>query len=457
MARTTMAFFGFARAMYQWLGVAAVVAVASCNASEAPSGPATNERAQAVIGAELSTNDPAVVALVANGGRVFCTGTLVSPRVVVTAAHCIDDGGSSFAVLFGNDAAAGGVQVDVQRVKAHPLWTGNLNGGNDIGLLLIAAAQPTITPIVLNRTVPTIGGDYRVVGFGIHDRDTRELDGKKRTAIMKMIGFTSTYVELDDRDPANAPDTAICQGDSGGPGFITADGVERIAGVHSYSIQGCTNPSGDSRIDLFTESFLQPWIDQNDPSCGADGKCAKIGCSNDPDCQPCGGDGTCAMNCPMPDLDCPTSQLGELCRADSQCVTGKCVYWTQDPRVRFCSQPCAAGCPETMSCQTIAPFGDICYYDDVVPGSLGTSCSADTDCAEFICEAGTCTYPCSIPDGKFCAEGFECGNNGNGFRCYGVAAVDEGGCSSTGSSSGGVTLLMLGVGLLAMGSRRRRM
>lgn len=427
----------------------ASLAAASCDDA------VTGEQQQAVVGAELSTNDPAVVALVANGGRVFCTGTLISPRVVVTAAHCIDDGGSSFAAFFGNDTSAGGTRIDVQKVKAHPGWTGDLAGGNDIGVLLLAGAPPNITPIALYRTMPTLGADYRVVGFGIHDAVTRELDGKKRTAVMKITGFPGTYLELDDRDPANPPATAICQGDSGGPGFITVDGVERIAGVHSYSIEGCTNPSGDTRVDLFAEAFVQPWVDQNDPSCGADGTCAKVGCSNDPDCQPCGGDGTCAMNCPLPDIDCPTQQLGQLCHADSQCVTGKCAYWTGDPRVKFCTQACSAGCPENMPCSNVPPFGDVCYYDGVVPGSLGTSCTVDTDCAEYMCENGTCTYACSVPDQKFCADGFACSNNGNGFHCYGVAPTeDSGGCATNaGNRNAGLPAILFG--LLLVGLRRR--
>lgn len=266
---------------------------------------------QGLVGATLTTTDPAVVALLTASGNVFCTGTLISPRVVLTAAHCIDDGGANFSAYFGDDVeASGGRRIAADRVMKHPGWTGDLSGGNDIGLVLLASAADPELPIALN-TVPLTtrdGGLYRAVGFGIYDRDTRALDGKKRTAMFRIESFPSTYVEVTDPTPDDAVNTVVCQGDSGGPGFITVGTDEVLAGVHSYSIEGCFNPSGDTRVDLFAAVFVQPWIDANDPSCGVDGLCARKGCSADPDCEPCGADGTCATDCALLGLPDPAAR-----------------------------------------------------------------------------------------------------------------------------------------------------
>jgi MYXO-CTERM domain-containing protein len=433
------------------LGVGLGIALGACQDPVPEAG-----LAQPVVGADLSTDDPGVVALL-QGDFVFCTGTLVSPRVVLTAGHCIDAVGSSATAFFGDFTGATGIEVPVTGSMAHPGWTGDLNDGHDVGMVLLGVAQDPALVVPMNTTdlSTLIGVDYRVVGFGIHDRDTGELDGYKRTAVMKIDNVSSDYVEVVDIDPTMDPDTAICQGDSGGPGFVTIGGVELLAGVHSYSIQGCFNPSGDSRVEVFLPTFIQAWIDANDPTCGADGLCAPVGCTSDPDCVPCGADGTCAAACDLPDVDCPTQDIGQICRGNTQCMSGECVYWDEDPRVKFCSQSCDAGCPSGMTCETVQPFGPICYYaDSPPPGALGAACTAATDCAEYLCEANVCTYECSIPDGKFCQAGFLCEDHGSGARCYGAPPVEEGGggCSAGGDPAGWA---WLGIGLLVLRRRRR--
>jgi MYXO-CTERM domain-containing protein len=418
----------------------------------------TDEVAQPVLGAELSTTDPAVVALTANG-NVFCTGTLISPRVVLTAGHCVDGLGSNGSVFFGDFTGGTGLTFTIAQSASHPMWNGDLGNGHDIGLVLLDTIQDPTLPVALNTADLTtmIGDEYRVVGFGIHDRDTGELDGNKRTAVMRMASINGDYVELTDVDPTMDPDTAICQGDSGGPGFITVGGEELLAGVHSYSIMGCFNPSGDTRVHLFIDDFVQPWIDANDTTCNEDGVCARA-CTSDPDCMPCGADGTCATACELPDIDCPSQNIGEICRGDTQCMSGSCVYWDEDPRVKFCTQPCAAGCPDGMACQNVIGFGEVCYFtDEPAPGALGAACDEAADCAEYLCEANVCTYTCSIPQGKLCATGFLCQDHGSGARCYADPDAEEeggGGCSTAGDNRG--ALLGLGLGLVFVLRRRRR-
>jgi hypothetical protein len=437
------------------VGVALAVLGSSAACQEAAPVATT---AQAVVGAELSTDDPGVVALT-NDGNVFCTGTLVSPRAVLTAGHCVDMLGGNGSVFIGDFVGGEGIRATIATSQSHPGWTGDLADGNDIGMVLLDTAQdPDLAVPMSTADLSTmIDAPYRVVGFGIYDRDTRDLDGNKRTAVMRIGNIAGDYVEIYDADPTMDPDTAICQGDSGGPGFVTVDGVEAIAGVHSYSIEGCFNPSGDSRVALFLADFVQPWIDSHDPACGADGTCARVGCSNDPDCMPCGPDGTCASGCALPDYDCPTQAVGQICRADSQCMSGLCVYWDGDPRVKFCSQPCDGGCPTGMTCKNVLPFGDVCYYDaNDPPGTLGSACTQPTDCAEYICENNQCTYECSIPQGRGCESGFVCEDHGMGARCY--ASTDEGegggGCSA-GTRGGAGGTILLGIGL-ALALRRRR-
>jgi hypothetical protein len=435
--------------------VALLAVVAACAA------PDVSTTEQPVLGADIDTADPGVVALVTSTGRVFCTGTLVSPQVVLSAGHCLEDAGGDPAVaaFFGDDTTSGGMRIGVIMARTHPGWNGTLQGGHDLSVSLLATPQDVSLVVPMNKMdlAPFVGANYRVVGFGIHDRDTRELDGKKRTGLMKIDllggGVNADYLEASDVDADDA--TAICQGDSGGPGFITVDGVEYLAGTHSYSISGCFNPSGDARPDLYMNDFIQPFIDTMDVSCRMNGVCVRAGCSADPDCLPCNADGTCASGCELPDPDCPTSGLGDICQADTQCTTGNCIHWTPDPRSRFCSQPCAtdADCPVSgMMCRDVVGEGRVCDYDGEPPGAIGQACDAPTDCSAYLCVEGACTYTCDVSRNILCPDNYACDTrDGRTYVCIPTAPPDDGGCCSTGGSPSAASLLVI-----AALRRRRR-
>lgn len=428
----------------------------ACQAYEPVESVGTDEAP--LIGGNISTDDPAVVALTRGGSASFCTGTLVSPSVVLTAAHCIDMAGTdpNVVVYFGDDTTGDGIKIGVSAKFQHIGWTGNLANGNDIGLLLMAFPKTDVTPIPMNTAVPVAADPYRVVGFGIFDQQNQLADGKKRTGdtVIDLVRSPPNGDEIEIRDSQ----TIVCFGDSGGPGLVTIDDTEYVAGVHSWtSGDNCGPPNGDTRVDLFAASELQPWIDANDPTCKEDGICAKIGCTDDPDCTPCGPDGTCVTDCALPDPDCPTQDLGELCRADTQCMSGLCVFWSGDPGTKFCSRPCTTDdCPDGMSCQRVTPFGDICYYDEDPPGVLGDDCEAVTDCGSYQCVDNTCVTDCDLTVGRGCPPDFVCSTrNDADYLCWSVETDEGGGCCQAGGDAPGALLVLLVAGALSYRRRRR--
>src|SRR4051812_6634681 len=60
-----------------------------------------------IIGGTVDNGDPAVDMMNAQDGNTgwWCTGTLISPTVFLTAGHCVEDASSStkFSVFFGTD------------------------------------------------------------------------------------------------------------------------------------------------------------------------------------------------------------------------------------------------------------------------------------------------------------------------------------------------------------------
>ncbi len=440
----------------QWLVVGA--SLAGCQAPElSPDTTATTS--SPLLGGDVDSEDLAVVALTRGGSSSFCTGTLISPSVVITAAHCAETAGSdpSVVIFFGSDTASDGIKIGVKREQRNPGWTGDLADNHDLGLVLMNYPQRDILPIPLNTTPASdlIGNDYRVAGFGVNDQANQTADGKKHTG---MVSIADAYTPPQgDEIIINDPQTIICFGDSGGPGFVSDGTQEYLAGIHSWTTgSNCGPPNGDTRVNLFVNDFIKPWIEANDPACGHDYFCARFGCENDPDCEPCGADGTCVSDCPLPDPDCPTSELGEICQTDSQCKSGLCVYWRGDPNTKFCSRPCGNDpCPSGMSCQDVPPEGKICYYDDPPAGVLGDPCTTATDCGSYVCDQGQCVISCDLSLGNGCPADFECSMGDTGYYCFGAASDAPGGCCETGANPGGGALLALAVALLLAPRRRR--
>lgn len=216
-----------------------------------------------------------------------CTGTVVAPRVVLTAGHCVEDIESSSITEPTHIAVATGVSnlrkiardqiSEVTQVLAYPNFDPTKLQG-DAGLLILA--QPvTAPPIALATTAEAplyeAGDELTIAGWGIDNRTTGHAPDQLQAATVpieeasrckqgtrRFYPFYDPTHQLCTLDVPNFKITS-CHGDSGGPAIATrTDGTMVEVGVTSLG-DGTCNPSSPAvftRVDQI-QPWVQSWID----------------------------------------------------------------------------------------------------------------------------------------------------------------------------------------------------
>ena len=382
----------------------------------------------------------AVVYLAQPSGAMFCSGTLIAPRAVISAKHCtsaegIDSDPANIFIGFGTLETSPTAFIPIVEIDEHPIVDFSLLilGGNATEVL------PDVVPIAMNRVAVDSNWYGRLVdaaGYGLVSPDGTETDGRY-FATEEIVTSDSETVGVDGHG-----EQGVCYGDSGGPIIYqpNADTPPVVVGTVQGGDGTCLDAAYLTRVDV-AAAFVDARLAQPlpPPLTTCPGQSGTGGCING-DATWCKHDFLYTQPCASLGLGC--GYLGAT--TGYGCLPVACgdvdYYGVCDGEVLAW---CGHGSLSTRDC---AASDLTCTVDPTSRVADCRKCACDFANASGHCEAGACVIDA-------CAAGFvdKDGDAASGCEAV-VEEPDAGGCAATPHRFAA----LLGVlAALSLGRRRR--
>ena len=203
-----------------------------------------------------------------DGTWIYCSATLVSPTVVLTAAHCDEGGDERVRVTF-STAYQDGDPVYAGTFHGDPLFGKQQSDPHDIAVVVLDQPVTSITPAVLpaagslsslrvGQPITSVGyGAYEVVkakGAGGHDF---LYDDVRNQAVGSLNAVTPAWLRVS-MNPSTG-NGGTCYGDSGGPNFLGA--TTTVAAVTITGDYVCRATNVTYRLDTTSaRAFLGQYV-----------------------------------------------------------------------------------------------------------------------------------------------------------------------------------------------------
>jgi secreted trypsin-like serine protease len=214
-----------------------------------------------------------------------CTGTVVAPRVILTAGHCVQDiesgqltPASDFAVATGvaDLATVGAANVSrVTQALVNPAFKPSVLRGD--AALLVLATPTSAPPIALasaaDGSLYAAGTSLSLAGWGLTSPNAKDITGVLRSAssvvqstayckskVGRYYPFFAPATQLCAVDPPSYS-SGTCHGDSGGPAIARANGVPVQVGITSLGEAKCSTKLPDvfTRVDQVA-AWVAGWV-----------------------------------------------------------------------------------------------------------------------------------------------------------------------------------------------------
>ncbi len=226
-----------------------------------------NEDDQSIVGGRLvNEGDPinkSVVAVYDEKRGSLCTGSLLRDNLVMTAAHCVEDGIEGQVILFGANIRSAKHRRPVVDGVMHGTFrrqsaNSSINWG-DIALIRFEGTVPqgyAPSEILRDSSRLKTGRTVFLAGYGLSDGVENTGSGTLRK-VYTRIGdgdYSATEILIDQRRGHGA-----CRGDSGGPAYVKIGKNYYLWGVTSRG--SGVNARSCKVNSIYTNALaLMPWL-----------------------------------------------------------------------------------------------------------------------------------------------------------------------------------------------------